>query len=179
MGTALGLLFFFGMPSASSNTTSGGSAPGSLVGEPAPGPFAGSPAPDFKLESLDGTWISLSELKGRPVLVNFWFTTCGPCLIEMPLLQARHEQYRDDGFRVLAVDFDEPKADVQDYAQKLGLTFDILLDPGAVVQDLYRVRGYPTSFFVDPDGVIQAVHIGSMSETDLDGYLAKIGLQTQ
>lgn len=175
VGAALGLIVFFGMPSASLAVPAAGQ-PSPSVSGPAPAPFAGSPAPDFTLDALDGGRVSLSGLRGQPVLINFWFTTCGPCRIEMPAIQSRYERYRDQGLRVLAVNFDEPKSDVADFAEEFGLTFDVLLDPGAKVQDLYRVRGYPTSFFVDRDGVIQVLHIGLMSDDQIDENLAKIGI---
>ena len=60
--------------------------------------------------------------------------------------------------------------------KELGLTFPTLLDPGAAVQDLYQVRGYPSSIFVDANGIIRVVHIGIMTEGQLDGYLAQVGI---
>ena len=94
----------------------------------------------------------------------------------MPTIQSRFEEYRDEGFIVLAVNFDEQRGDVQSFRDEFGLTFQTLLDPGAEVQKLYRTRSYPTSFFVDRNGVIQAQHIGVMTEGNLDGNLAQIGL---
>ncbi|TET32264.1 MAG: redoxin domain-containing protein [Anaerolineales bacterium] len=139
-------------------------------------PVGGALAPDFTLVNLEGENVSLSDFKGQPVLINLWAIWCGPCRIEMPTIQSRFEKYRDEGFIVLAVNFDEQKADVQAFGDEFGLTFQMLLDPGAKVQKLYRTRSYPTSFFVDRKGVIQAQHIGVMTEGNLDGNLAQIGL---
>lgn len=139
-------------------------------------PVQGSVAPDFTLMNLDGGELQLSDFRGHPVLINLWATWCGPCRLEMPAIQDRFESYEEDGFVVLAVDFDEPVSAVEDFRDELGLTFQILLDPGANVQKLYRNRNYPTSFFVDEAGVIQVHHIGVMTEDQLDDNLAAIGV---
>lgn len=139
-------------------------------------PEEGAIAPDFTLDNTEGESIQLSQLIGQPVLINFWATWCAPCLTEMPIFQDRFETHNQDGLRILAVDFDEPEEDVVFFKEELGLTFDLLLDPGGEIQSLYRVLGYPTSFFVDSEGVIQVQHIGVMTESQLDGYLEQIGI---
>ena len=136
---------------------------------------AGSAAPDFELETLSGEQIKLSDLRGSMVILNFWATWCGPCQAEMPLFQARYEQYAPR-LRVLAVNFAEPVENVQAFVDELGLTFDILLDPKAMVQQMYAVRGYPTTYIIDSDGIIQYQHLGVMSENQLDRYLNNAGL---
>lgn len=139
-------------------------------------PRVGARAPDFSLQDTQGQRINLSDFAGQPVLINFWATWCGPCRIEMPSFQQRFETYRQQGLMVLGVDFDEPADEVIAFAEMLGLTFPLLLDPGGQVQDLYLVRGYPTSFFLDAAGVIQVQHIGVISESQLDDYLMRIGI---
>ena len=139
-------------------------------------PEKGALAPDFALKNLDGEVVRLSDLRGQPVLVNLWATWCGPCRLEMPAFEERFQLHEEDGFVVLAVDFDEPAEDVAAFRDELGLTFELLLDPGAEVQQLYRNRTYPSSFFVDREGVIQVQHIGVMTEGQLDGYLEQLGL---
>lgn len=136
----------------------------------------GSLAPDFTLASLDGGEIGLADLRGQVAVLNFWATWCAPCRLEMPALQSRAEKFHGR-LRVLAINFDEPEEDVRAFVDELGLTFDVLLDPGAQVQSLYRIRGYPTSYFVDEEGVIRAIHIGLLTEGQLDGYLAELGLE--
>ncbi|MFV9675229.1 MAG: peroxiredoxin family protein [Anaerolineales bacterium] len=167
----LGLVVAGGVALAGRNENEQGSYTGVKVAQ-----VGGALAPDFTLVNLEGENVSLSDFKGQPVLINLWATWCGPCRIEMPTIQSRFEEYRDEGFIVLAVNFDEPRADVQSFRDKFELTFQTLLDPGAEVQKLYRTRSYPTSFFVDRKGVIQAQHIGVMTEGNLDGNLAQIGL---
>jgi peroxiredoxin len=141
----------------------------------------GAPAPDFTLTDVSGKSITLSSLKGKVVLINFWATWCAPCQLEMPDIQREFESRRDQGFSVLAVDAAETgphiEADIQDFGAKFGLTFPLLLDPKVVVNDLYRVRGYPTSFFVDRAGVIAIEHVGVMTDAQLASYLAKLDLK--
>jgi peroxiredoxin len=139
-------------------------------------PIAGALAPDFRLQNLEGEEVQLSDFRGRAVLINLWATWCGPCRLEMPAIQDRYESYEQDGLIVLAVNFDESEGAVRDFRDELGLTFQILLDPGAIVQKLYRNRNYPSSFFIDEAGVIQVHHIGVMTEGQLDENLAEIGV---
>jgi len=167
----LGLAVAGGVALAGHNEDEQGSDTGIKVA-----PAGGALAPDFTLVNLEGENVSLSDFHGQPVLINLWATWCGPCRIEMPTIQSRFEKYLDEGFIVLAVNFDEPRGDVQAFRDEFGLTFQMLLDPGAEVQKLYRTRSYPTSFFVDRKGVFQAQHIGVMTEENLDGNLVQIGL---
>lgn len=168
IGLAIGLVVFVGLPPAQS---AGATAAG---GTPAPAPIVGSPAPDFNLQNIAGQATALSALKGKPMLINFWATWCGPCRIEMPAIETAYQQHKAEGFTVLAVDADEPLADVVAYVNALGLSFEVLMDPGLVVNDLYRVRAYPTSYFVDRNGVVAVLQIGSMTESQLQKNLEKI-----
>jgi peroxiredoxin len=168
-GVALGLVIMYGFSGAGqSGTGLGLDVQNSLR--------AGDRAPDFSLVSLSGETVPLSQYEGRPLMINFWATWCAPCKVEMPLLQSRYEQHSDD-LAILAIDYDEPKDVVQNFAGQLGLKFPILLDPGGKINDLFLVEGYPTSFFIDSSGVIQAVHVGQLTSQLLDQYLAVIGVQ--
>lgn len=137
-----------------------------------PAPEVGAVAPDFALQDLDGETVRLSDLRGQTVLVNFWATWCGPCRDEMPAIQARYNDRGD--FAVLAVDFGENAQQVQNFLTEIQVELPVLLDQDGSVQDLYRVRGYPSSFFVDGDGVIRFLHIGQMSEADLESFLEQM-----
>jgi len=174
---ALGLvlLFLFGFPKPSESLSQALNGD-DLRSEPAP--VEDAIAPDFKLFNLDSEEVHLGELNGQPVLINFWATWCAPCRIEMPAIQNRYEKFAEDGLVVLAVNFDEPKENVLSFAEEFGLTFEVLLDPGGEIQRSYRIRGYPTSFFIDSNGVIRVLHIGLMTEGQMDGYLAEIGLES-
>lgn len=172
LGTGLGILILSMpdgfWPSFRIGQAQGGSTSGFTY-------TAGSPAPDFELKNLSGNTIHLSDLRGRPVIINFWATWCVPCRQEMPLIESKYEKYAKE-FEVLAVNFNEPEADVQAYVNDLGLTFNVLLDPGGNIQKLYRIRGYPTTYIIDADGNIRAEHIGALSESQLDSYLKMIGV---
>ena len=132
-----------------------------------PAPQEGFLAPDFRLETFGGDGYTLSELRGKPVLINFWASWCPPCRSEMPAIQKVYEEFQDQGFVVLAVNstHQDNLGDAITFAQIRKLTFPILLDKDGSVSDLYEVRSLPTTFFVDPQGIIQEVVIGGpMSE---------------
>ena len=127
-----------------------------------PAPRQGFLAPDFTLETIPGGTVTLSELRGQALLVNLWATWCPPCRAEMPAMQRMYEEYKDQGFVVLAVDMtyqDDPTA-VPVFIQENELTFPILLDTTGQVANQYELRSLPSSYFIDRDGIIQEVVIG-------------------
>ncbi len=136
----------------------------------------GSPAPNFELTTLDGEPFSLSQSRGKAVIVNFWATWCPPCKEEMPLLQ-QYSAARSADLMVLGVDVMETADVVKPFASEIGITFPVLFDETGQVYDLYRLRGLPTSFFLDSEGVLRAVHIGLLDEEMLKGYLSQIGVE--
>ncbi len=149
--------------------------PDQPTSEPLPlGSPVGQVAPDFTLKDLNGRTITLSELRGHPVLINFWATWCPPCREEMPVLQTMWTRYRDQGFVLLAIDVQEPPNVVESFVRRQGLDFYILLDTRGDVSTRYRIRGFPTSFFVDREGVIRAYHPGSMDESTAERYIKRI-----
>lgn len=138
-------------------------------------PAVGSPALDFQLTALDGKQYQLSDLKGKVVLINFWATWCQPCREEMPLIQSTADRFSSD-LIVLGVNDDEDRETVTQFVQEIGLKFPVLLDPGEKVTTLYQIRGFPTTFVLDRDGIVRAMHIGIMSQANLNGYLKQAGL---
>ncbi len=129
---------------------------------------------EFTLRDLDGNPVTLSQFGGRPVIINFWATWCGPCRIEMPHLQAAFEQRQDDGLVILALDQDEAADTVAAFFyDEFGLTFTPVLDEGKLTAQNYGLVGtLPTSVFINPDGEITAIHRGPMVPEQIDGYLA-------
>ena len=127
-----------------------------------PAPQQGFLAPDFSLNTPNGESFTLSELRGQAVLVNLWATWCPPCRAEMPAMQKMYEEYKDQGFVVLAVNmtYQENYSAVVPFTQDHGLTFPILLDETGNVAGKYELRSLPSSFFVDRNGIIQEVVIG-------------------
>jgi thiol-disulfide isomerase/thioredoxin len=135
----------------------------------------GSPAPDFTLtDTLSGDNFSLAEQKGKPVMLNFWATWCGPCRVEMPTLEAAWQAHASEGLVILAINDSESQATVADFGAELGLTFPLLLDPQADIQSLYRIRAYPTSYFINREGTIRAIHLGVLTPELLAENLATI-----
>jgi cytochrome c biogenesis protein CcmG/thiol:disulfide interchange protein DsbE len=127
-----------------------------------PLPRRGFAAPDFTLDTLDGQTITLSDLQGQVVLINFWASWCLPCREEMPAIQRVYEQYRDQGFVVLAVNLQEQDAHVAAFVDQLELTFPVLMDRDGDVFDRYRIMALPSTFFVDRAGVIQDLAVGGL-----------------
>ncbi len=125
-----------------------------------PLPLIGFTAPEFTLETLDGQMLTLSDFRGQAVLVSFWATWCPSCQLEMPAIQGVYDQYRDQGFIVLAVNLQEGDAQLSAFAGQRGLTFPILMDRDGQVFARYRVKALPSSFFVDRAGVIREVTVG-------------------
>ena len=134
----------------------------------------GSAALDFELSTLEGQKVRLSDFRGRPVIINFWATWCGPCLAEMPLLKQTYNDLKDSGLVLLAVDVQEKPDTVRKFAEKEGLPFTVLLDETGLVATYYRVTAYPTTFFVDTNGIIQSWQRGTLSKTTLDRHLDRI-----
>lgn len=139
-------------------------------------PKIGQPAPAFDLELLEGGRASLAELRGHPVLVNFWASWCKPCRHEMPELVLRYQQLHEAGLEVLAINLtdQERKKDIQRFVGELQLPFPILLDTKGKVRRRYGLRGVPTTIFVDTVGIVAAVHSGPLSPEALDRLLTSI-----
>lgn len=134
-------------------------------------------APDFTLQTLDGETIRLSDLRGRPVLINFWASWCGPCRREMPELIRVYEAHRAEGFVILALNdtsLDSLSA-VKAFVEEFQLPFPVLLDEtGAVSTDLYQLRGLPTSVFINREGFIVRIYLGAMTGAQIEQYVIEI-----
>ena len=138
----------------------------------------GYTAPELTLTDLEGNEIRLSELRGKPVLVNFWAVWCGFCRIELPEMQEVYQEYKDDGFVILAIDAQEDPAQVKAFVDELGLTFPIMIDDTGVTTRAYRIRGLPTSYFIGPDGIILGKQIGQIDRQWMQDHLALAGAES-
>lgn len=120
----------------------------------------GAPAPDFTLKTLDGDTVSLSDYQGKIVLLNFWATTCGYCVQEMPDLDKLNKEYED--VVVLAVDVMEKEDKVREFIEDGGYDFDVALDLDGQVAMTYLIPGFPTSYFIEEDGTLIRTIVGML-----------------
>ncbi len=124
-------------------------------------PEVGKYAPVFDLKDINGKKVSLSEFKGKVVLLNFWATTCGPCKTEMPSMNNIYKALKDRDFVVLAVSSDTSESAVISFVSEKGISFPVLLDKDKEVYfDDYAIIGLPTSFLIDRSGVVAEKFIG-------------------
>ena len=122
----------------------------------------GDNAPNFTLKNLDGKEISLSQFRGKHVLVNFWATWCGPCKIEMPSLEALYEKFKDKNFALLAISNDMFGANiVKPFVKTHKINFTGLLDQRLKVSNAFGVVSLPTTFMIDPQGKIIGALFGA------------------
>jgi peroxiredoxin len=118
-------------------------------------PTVGMQAEDFRLPDLAGKEQSLSQYRGKIVLLNFWATWCKPCTTEMPAMQTMYDKLRDKGFVVLAVNELEDDARVREHIKQYGHTFPVLMDHDNKVANQFGVVGLPVSVFIDQEGRVQ------------------------
>jgi peroxiredoxin len=143
----------------------------SAVGAPlssSPSPREGFLSPAFTLDTLEGRKITLSDLRGKIVVINLWAAWCLPCRAETPALEKSYEQYKDSGVIILGVNLtnQDSISDVKSFVQKFQLTYPILLDRDGSVAYMYQIKGIPSTFFINREGVIRTVVVGGpMSET--------------
>ena len=118
------------------------------------------PAPGFTLESRDGDVVSLEDLKGQVVMINFWATWCVPCRQEMPHLEALHQRYNSLGFTLLGVNVEDNPEGAAKFLKDTPVSFPILYDPKNGVSKLYDVVAMPTTVLVGRDGTMRFIHHG-------------------
>jgi peroxiredoxin len=122
----------------------------------------GDEAPNFRLRDLDGNLTSLSQFRGKVVLLNFWATWCGPCRVEMPAMEQLYRTVSRKDFQILAVSTDSQGAAVtRPFQQKIGLTFPILHDTDMQIGVTYGARSLPMTLMVDRQGVVRQKIFGA------------------
>jgi len=141
-------------------------------------PVVGTPAEDFQLVDMTGKAHSLSENRGKVVLLNFWATWCKPCTTEMPAMQTTYDKLREKGFIVLAVNELEDDAKVEEHIKQYGHTFPVLMDRENKVANQFGVFGLPVSVFIDGSGVVQEyIKGGLLTEQKIYDVVARIQKQ--
>jgi cytochrome c biogenesis protein CcmG, thiol:disulfide interchange protein DsbE len=135
---------------------------------PAPEERAREAAPSYSAVTLDGEPVSLEGLRGQPVLLNVWATWCAPCRVEVPELQALHEQHGADGLRVVGVTVDSRAAldDIRRFMDEFGMTYDVWWDPDHGVLNAFGGTGVPLTVLIDGDGLIEWRHLGMFRRGD-------------
>jgi peroxiredoxin len=118
------------------------------------------PAPSFTLESRDGEAVTLADLQGDVVMINFWATWCGPCRQEMPHLEALHQRYGSLGFTLLGVNVEDNRDGADKFLRDTPVTFPVLFDPKNEVSKLYDVVAMPSTVLVARDGTMRFIHHG-------------------
>ena len=167
IGLPLIALAFIGLAIAVLQRPSGGSGavavPGADVDTSSgSGPVEGQTAPDLTLTAMDGAVYHLAELRGKPVVLNFWATWCGPCRQEMPAFEEVHRERGDDVI-ILAINAGEGTSLIEPFVQRYKLSLPVLLDRDNAVNHRYRVTALPTTVLIDRDGRVDGIRVGPYS----------------
>lgn len=132
----------------------------------------GQPAPNFAFVWADGRGAELTSLRGKPVVLNFWATWCGPCRAEMPELVALHNG--DSNLVVLEVNTQETLETIRPFAEEFGMAMPVLVDESGDLRKLYGVRAMPTTLFIDAEGVIRTRWAGLLTGDQLSQFVSQI-----
>ena len=128
-------------------------------------------APDFTLTDLSGKSISLSDLKGKVIFVNFWATWCGPCRHEIPDFIEFYKENKDNGAVILGVSVDKSANKVRDFADEYKINYPIAMATDNIVKDYRPGKFIPTTIIIDTEGMIQDKKVGVMDKATLEHYL--------
>ncbi|WP_273833537.1 TlpA family protein disulfide reductase [Guptibacillus sedimenti] len=123
----------------------------------------GQIAPNFKLQTLNGEAVQLSDYRGKRVIVNFWATWCPPCRAEIPDFQKLYEKKDVEILAVNLTETEESTEGVEGFVKEFGMTFPVVMDVNSDVSDTYQVSAYPTSYMIDSNGRIQFVAMGALN----------------
>lgn len=136
-------------------------------------PIVGHPAPNFTLPGTVGQEVSLHDLAGQPVVLNFWATWCAPCRVEMPAFQQASVQYNGRA-AIIGINQGEAAKNVTDFGAEYRITYPLLLDTDQQISRLYEVRGLPTTLFIDANGVVREVVIGAITPAVLQDRIERL-----
>jgi cytochrome c biogenesis protein CcmG/thiol:disulfide interchange protein DsbE len=145
----------------------GATAPGITVQK-------GQPAPAFAGRTLDGDPLALADLRGRPVIVNFWGPSCVPCRDEFPLFLAKLAEHEADGLAIVGILMFDPPAPARDFIADFGATWPTIDDPDGTIRTAYRAVARPQTYFIDRDGILRELQIGELTDADFERLYASI-----
>ena len=136
----------------------------------------GVAAPDFTGELMDGTSITLSELQGKPVIINFWATWCGPCVKEMPAFERLKDDFGDK-IGIIAVNCGDDAETVKDFVEENGYTFPVVLDEEYSISMLYPTNSIPYTVVLDAEGKVTHISTGALdADTMYERYKEALGV---
>jgi len=138
------------------------------------GPAVGAQAPDVSGTTLDGGEFRLADLRGHPVVVNFWGPSCVPCREEFPLLAAKLDEHAADGLVVVGVLTDDAPADAEAFVAEYGATWPTVIDPDKTIKSAYRVAYRPQTYFIDADGILRSIQYGEVRDEDFERQYQRI-----
>lgn len=162
------------LPNVSTEADNNNTTNGESTGNTETGTSEIHPAPDFTVYDLDGNKVMLSEKKGKPVIINFWATWCGPCKKEMPHFQKAYEELSDkiEFMMINPCDgMNDTRVNIDKFIAENPYTFPILCDSDIDAGSKYPVSGFPTTFFITSDGYLLGYYPGTMSEETLYGCI--------
>lgn len=164
------LMLVFGFHLARSSTKTAGG----------PGDMKGKPAPEFTLQSLEGKSVSLSDFRGKAVLLNFWATWCAPCKIEMPWFVELQKEYASQGLQILGVAMDDASPeDIAKFAKDLGVDYPILIGKESVGDAYGGVQFLPATFYIDREGRVVDKVFGLKGRGEIEEAVKKALAQSQ
>jgi peroxiredoxin len=131
-------------------------------------PLAGHYAPDATLVDVSGNQVALSSLRGKVVILNFWYAACEPCRLEMPALERYYQTHEGEGLVVVGADFVDDAQTIASFITTYGVTYPVFRDPGQRAYTTYQVNKTPSSFTIDRQGVIRRVAAGPLDAATLD-----------
>jgi len=132
-------------------------------------------APDFSLKNTNGESVSLSDFRGKPVMLTFWKINCAACQFQIPYTQAFYNEWSSDTIAVLTVNVGDSASAVQNYVTSFGITYPILLDPQGKIAQTYGIPGVPVTFLIDSEGIMKAYKIGAFqSRQEIESALESV-----
>ena len=134
----------------------------------------GRPVPHVAGETLEGGTLRLSDLRGRPVIVNFWGPSCIPCRDEFPLFKTKLAEHEADGLVILGVLMGDPPEDARAFVEEFGAEWPTVIDPDQSIVRSYQVAARPQSYFVDGEGILRSIQIGEVVAGDFERQYALI-----